>query len=207
MIKVDLFSQKGEKQEPISLKVAEKYLNVNAKLISQLLYIEQNNTTRKSGHAKTKGEVSGGGRKPWKQKGTGRARAGSTRSPIFRGGGVTFGPRSTGRYLEVPKAMKQLAVGQLLVAKAKNNEVIAMESLASQDGKTKTAATLIDKALPGKQAIVAFNQGERPQMIAWRNIALVDCSPLSDIKLNDLRSSKVIIFSKEGLGQVFNKYI
>lgn len=206
MIKIDLFSQKGEKQEPISLKITEKYLKLNKELISQLLYIEQNNTARKSGHAKTKGEVSGGGRKPWKQKGTGRARAGSTRSPLFKGGGVTFGPRAISRYLEMPRAMKHLAIGQLLVEKAKKNEVMAVESFLSQDGKTKTAAALIDKILPGKQLFVAFRQDERAKMITWRNIALVNCNPISDIKLNDLRSSKVILFSKTGLEEVFNKY-
>jgi len=206
MIKVDLFSQKGEKLETVTLKVAQKYLELNKDLISQLLYIEQNNNSRKSGNAKTKGEVSGGGRKPWKQKGTGRARAGSTRSPLFRGGGVTFGPKSSGRYLEMPKTMKQLAVGQLLVAKAKNNEIVAVETLESGDKKTKTAAALIDKILPGKQSVVAFKQEERPHMIAWRNIALVSCNSLLDIKLNDLRSSKVIMFSKAGLEDVFDRY-
>lgn len=205
MIKIDFFSQSGEKQEQLSFNVAERYLKTNTKLISQVLYIEENNTSRKSGFAKTKGEVRGGGRKPWKQKGTGRARAGSNRSPLFRGGGVTFGPRAVSRILSLPKTMKQLAFGQAIVEKAKNGGVIAIESLESKNQKTKTAAETLNKLVPGREAVIVFAAKEREKFLPWRNIALAECTNLSDLNVRDMMNKKTIILSKEGAGEIFAK--
>lgn len=205
MIKINLYSITGEKKEAISLPVNEKFLKLNNELISQAVYVEQNNVSRKSGHAKTKGEVSGGGRKPWKQKGTGRARAGSTRSPIFRGGGATFGPRAVGRYLQLPKSMKQLAVGQIVVNKAQRDQIVAIDSLESKEGKTKNTALFAEKVIPGKESIVLFQDKEKGQAIAWRNLAFSTCATLSDLKLRDLLSSKIVVLSQEGVKELFAK--
>lgn len=205
MIKIDLFTQSGEKKQ-ISFDVAERFQKLNDKLVAQALYIEQNNDCRKSGHSKTKGEVSGGGRKPWKQKGTGRARAGSLRSPIFRGGGVTFGPRSTGKSLKLPKTMKNLVFGQLIVSKAKHGGVAVVDSFACKDAKTKNAASFAQKAFPGKQVIASFAKEEIQASIAWRNLPLFTCNSITDIKLNDLRSSKLLVLSENGAKELFNKY-
>lgn len=204
-MKIDFYSQDGTKKESIDLKLDSKYLELNQDLVSQAVYIEQNNLSRKSGHTKTKGEVSGGGRKPWKQKGTGRARAGSTRSPLFRGGGVTFGPRAVKRVLSMPKEMKRLAFGQALANKVKNSEVLAIDTFECKDKKTKYAANFLEKTTTGKQVVIAFKKEEKEMAISWRNIALAKCTGTTDIKFHDLMSSRLILLSQSGVEEIITR--
>jgi len=201
-MKIKAFSQNGESQSPYDLKVADKFLNFNLKLISQVLYIEENNSSRKTGFAKTKGEVRGGGRKPWKQKGTGRARAGSRRSPIFKGGGVTFGPRAISKRLSINKKMRDLAFGQLLVQKAKDDQILKIESFKSDNNKTKDCAKLLENMKIDGRLMVVYS-GENATIInSWRNLPLVACREITNISLKDLKSSYKLIFDDSGIEKI-----
>jgi large subunit ribosomal protein L4 len=111
---------------------------------------------------KTRGLVSGGGRKPWKQKGTGRARVGSTRSPIWRGGGVTFGPSGSENYTKnIPTVTKRKALRQALTLAASDNRIKVIEAVEVKDGKVASALRLLDKIeAKGRVLIVVTNKDE-----------------------------------------------
>ncbi|OGL87355.1 50S ribosomal protein L4 [Candidatus Uhrbacteria bacterium RIFCSPLOWO2_02_FULL_48_12] len=137
MIKIKIYNQKG-------VEVGEKVLNEKVfglkpqpVLVEQAVAAERANARQVLAHTKTKGEVRGGGRKPWKQKGTGRARQGSIRAPQWRGGGVVFGPRKDRNYaVKINKKMKRLALLMALSDKAANNRLVVLDNL-EVSGKTK----------------------------------------------------------------------
>lgn len=137
MIKIKIYNQKG-------ISVGEKVLNEKVfglkpqpVLVEQAVVAERANARLTIAHTKTKGEIRGGGRKPWKQKGTGRARQGSIRAPQWRGGGVVFGPRKNRNYtVKINKKMKRLALLMALSDKATNNRLIVLDNL-EVGGKTK----------------------------------------------------------------------
>ncbi|TSC66239.1 MAG: large subunit ribosomal protein L4 [Candidatus Berkelbacteria bacterium Gr01-1014_85] len=121
----------------------------NHKLLHQAVTIYLANLRHSQANTKTKGEVRGGGRKPHKQKGTGRARAGSSRSPIWTGGGITFGPRSNRNYqLSLPQAMRQRALAMAINSKLVAGQLLVIEDLSGLGNKTQTAAKLINKIAP-----------------------------------------------------------
>ena len=133
-------------------------------------------------HSKTKGEVSGGGKKPWAQKGRGGARAGSRRSPVWVGGGAAFGPKANRNYaLKVNKKQKRLALEFALNEKAANNALFVVDSLNIESGKTKDAASII-KTLGTRDALIVKELVDEKTMLAFRNIQncyLVDASELN----------------------------
>ena len=196
MIKIPLYDIAGSKKENLSLNVDEKDFSLNDKLIAQVLHIESSKAGLKGGKAKTRGEVSGGGRKPWKQKGTGRARAGSTRSPLFKGGGVTFGPTGMSRVLEMPKGMKQAALRQLFVKKAVESKVAVIETVEIKSGKTKDASGTLMKISQGKRTVLIIDREETKSLLPWNNLALLDKIRSERPSLSDLISGSQILLSK-----------
>ena len=133
-------------------------------------------------HSKTKGDVSGGGKKPWAQKGRGGARAGSRRSPVWVGGGAAFGPKANRNYdLKVNKKQKRLALEFALNEKAANNALFVVDSISVESGKTKDAAKII-KTLGTRDALIVKELVDEKTMLAFRNIQncyLVDASELN----------------------------
>ena len=121
-------------------------------------------------HSKTKGDVSGGGKKPWAQKGRGGARAGSRRSPVWVGGGAAFGPKANKNYdLKVNKKQKKLALEFALNEKAANNALFVVDSLSVESGKTKDAAKII-KTLGTRDALIVKELVDEKTLLAFRNI-------------------------------------
>ena len=124
-MKIKVFNQNKEEKGEIELPKEIFEIEVNSDLIYQVVLAQRGNRRQGTAQAKMRGEVRGGGRKPWRQKGTGRARHGSTRSPLWRGGGVTFGPRADKNYKKrIPKKMGRKALFMVLSAKAKENLIL-----------------------------------------------------------------------------------
>jgi len=145
-IKVKVYNQKAE--ESGEEKLSDKIFNIepNEVLIHQAMVTQSANERQVLAHTKIKSEVRGGGRKPWNQKGTGRARAGSNRSPIWIGGGVTFGPRKDRNFKKkINKKMKQKAIFMVLSDRLKSNNMAVLEDLKLEEFKTKKANELIEK--------------------------------------------------------------
>lgn len=138
MSKAVVYNVKGEKVKDLELNPKVFGLTVKPDLIANAVVVQQANARYNFAHAKDRSDVSGGGRKPWRQKGTGRARHGSTRSPIWRGGGVTFGPRNTQNYsLKINKKVRKKAILMSLSDKAANNKIIFVDQLSVDEAKTK----------------------------------------------------------------------
>lgn len=147
-----IYNQKGEAQGKLSLPEHIFGLPWNADLVHQVVVSMQSSARNMIAHTKTRGEVRGGGKKPWKQKGTGQARHGSRRSPIWVGGGVTHGPRNDKNYdRKVNKKMKAKALYTILSKKFKNGEVSFVDDIKLADAKTKSAVSVLSslKKVPG----------------------------------------------------------
>jgi large subunit ribosomal protein L4 len=138
MLSVSVYTSKGDKAGEQSLNPKVFGVKITPELVHQVVVAEQANSRQVLGHTKTKAEVRGGGKKPWKQKGTGRARHGSIRGPQWRGGGVVFGPRATRNYTQkINKKMKRAAVLMTLTDKVVNNKLIVLDHL-DVSGKAKS---------------------------------------------------------------------
>lgn len=139
-MKVNVYTTEGKVAKTLELPETIFGAKWNADLVSQVLYSQASNRRAGTAHTKDRSEVSGGGKKPWNQKGSGRARHGSSRSPIWRHGGVTFGPRNDKNYKKtIPKAMKVAALFSMLSAKVAEGRVIFVDTIAENTGKTKNA--------------------------------------------------------------------
>ena len=155
-MKVKLYNQLGEEAGKVDLPDAVFGLKWNADLVHQVVTAQEANRRPTVAHAKGRSEVRGGGRKPWRQKGTGRARHGSIRSPIWKGGGVTHGPLKEKSYKKkINKKMAKKALYTVLSAKARDNEVIILDALKFDEPKTKLAAKVFNNLKEVKKDITA----------------------------------------------------
>ena len=147
-----------------------------------------NNARQGSASAKTRAEVSGGGRKPWKQKGTGRARAGSTRSPLFAGGGVSFGPKPRDYSFSMPQKARRLALKSALTYKAKDKELVVVEKFDIKSMKTKDIKSMIETMkLEGKVLFIASTETDAENLyMASRNLGYVYIILEDEINCYDL---------------------
>ncbi len=146
MAKVKLYNLEGKAVGDQELDDAIFAVPVKNDLVHQVVVAQQANSRETVAHTKDRSEVRGGGRKPWRQKGTGRARAGSTRSPIWKGGGVTFGPRNTRNFSKkINKKMKTKALFMVLSDKVKHDKLVVVDNLEIKEGKTKTLKEVMKK--------------------------------------------------------------
>ncbi|HEY1037458.1 MAG TPA: 50S ribosomal protein L4 [Candidatus Paceibacterota bacterium] len=145
-IEVKVYNQEGKSVNTLALPAEIFGLSWNADLVHQVVTSMQSSARQPVAHTKTRGEVRGGGKKPWKQKGTGRARHGSTRSPIWVGGGVAHGPRNDKDYTrKINKKMKAKALYTILSGKLRDGEMIILDSFALAESKTKQAKSVLSK--------------------------------------------------------------
>ncbi len=141
-LSLPIYNLQGQEVGSFDLDATVFGVTPNQTLLHQAIVRSLANRRATTAHTKDRSEVAGGGRKPWRQKGTGNARAGSIRSPLWRGGGITFGPRSDRNYtLRMPQKMRQAALKAALSLKVGENNLIIVDSLESLDGKTKTWVT------------------------------------------------------------------
>jgi len=199
-MKLPLFNNQGEKIADVTFEVSKNASEVNKALVSQALRVEANHIFSKNGKAKTRAEVSGGGKKPFKQKGTGRARAGSNRSPIWKGGGVTFGPSGISRVLRIPRKMRALAMLQLLVSKTK--EIAVVDDFSLKTGKTKDASAAIEKIAPSRRAIIIYSTGEKERIKPYSNLVNLEFLSTNNLLLSDLVKSRKFLFSKKAFEEI-----
>src|SRR3989338_4714686 len=208
-MKIAVYNQEGKESGEMTLPKEIFDVPVNADLVHQVLISHTANQRQNSAHTKNRGEVRGGGRKPWRQKGTGRARHGSTRSPIWKGGGVTFGPRNEKNWeKDIPKKMKRKALFMVLSQKAKDNLLVVLDALQIEKPKTKQMAGIIKK-LPVKDGsrLVLSHDGKNVFLSA-RNIAKTGVLEARNLNIVDLLNYKYVLTTKEGIKEIektFNK--
>lgn len=159
---------------------------------------------RQGTHAtKTRAMVSGGGKKPWKQKHTGRARHGSTRSPIWRGGGTVFGPQPRDYSIKLTKAVKQTALHKALSMKLQDGEIIVLDNLDITKPHTKTFVSILDKLkLADKTALFVISEPNVNIYLSIRNIPTADCLLVDDLNAYHIASYDYVIFTLSAINKL-----
>lgn len=191
----------GEIAGEIDLSPKSFDVPVNSALLHQVATSLMANKRRAIAHTKTRAEVRGGGRKPWKQKGTGRARAGSLRSPIFRGGGVIFGPRSERNFgKKINKKMRQKALLMALSAKLSDKQIRVVDTFDMKAAKTKTIAGFMDKMeIAGKSAVFVSVKQNINLKRSLRNVSKARFLIAGGISTLDLLNNRFLLLDKEAV--------
>jgi len=198
---VNTYNQNGEKIGQTRLPSEIFDVKLNSDLIHQVVVSQMANRRRVIAHTKGRGEVRGGGRKPWRQKGTGRARHGSIRSPLWRGGGVTFGPTKERVFKKkIPKKMRRKALFMVLSGKVKNNLLILLDKLKIEEPKTKLIVDILRK-LPSKEesCLIVLPDYDKNIVLATRNLPDVDTIWAGNLNALDLLTFKYLIMPKEAI--------
>lgn len=199
MKSVQVYDIKGKAVGKFTLD--EAYFNgkVNKALLHQAVLMYLANLRKGSASTKTRGEVSGGGRKPWRQKGTGRARAGSIRSPLWRGGGVVFGPHPRDFSYNLPKRIKRLALQQSLNDKAKDEGLLIVDEIALQEPKTKEFVSFLTAIKAKRKSLVVIEKEDLKVFRASRNIPGVSVKTFNQVNAYDVMKHYRVIFTKQAL--------
>lgn len=204
-MKLAIYDKKGKEVEKVELPKDIFEVPFNADLIHQVTTSMASSARSNTAHAKDRSEVRGGGKKPWRQKGTGRARHGSTRSPIWVGGGTTHGPRNDRNYnRKVNKKVKAKALATILSQKARDNEIVLIDSLSLNEIKTKEAVAIIDslakndslkeiKSKKNNAAIISLSERNENTEKSFRNIDNLRMDLTQNLNVSDLLKYKYVV--------------
>lgn len=206
---VKVYNQEGKEISELKLNEAIFGLSPNADLLHQAVRIAFANKRQVLASTKDRNEVSGGGRKPWKQKGTGRARHGSIRSPLWKGGGVSFGPTSERNFkLKISKKMARKAFLTALSSKAKDNEILILEDLKLSAPKTKEMANVM-KNFPQIKTGLLILAGKKDESLkrAGRNLPNMSVTNMDNLNILDVLKYQYLIFSKDSFEYLNKKYV
>ena len=207
---VDTYNQQGKITGKTELPKEIFEVKMNQDLVHQIVVSQMANKRQVSAYTKTKGEVRGGGRKPWRQKGTGRARAGSRRSPIWRGGGITFGPTKDRNFKKIiPQKMRRKALFMVLSGKAKDNELIVLDELKLEKAKTKEFAEIINNQLSIKSesVLIALSKMDENIIRATRNLPKIATIPAKDLNCLDILSYKYLMLPKQAIKIIKDTFV
>ena len=199
-----ILSTNGEKLGEITLNEAVFGVEPNLHVMHLALRRQLNNARQGSANCKTRSEVSGGGRKPWKQKGTGRARAGSTRSPLFAGGGVIFGPKPRNYDLAMPQKARKLALKSALSAREAQLVVVKDFSAISEPKTKLLTASLKSLQVSGKVLLIAdTNLDENKNLLlAGRNIPTLKMILPSNLNVKDLLEADFVVITESAINDI-----
>ncbi|HUK57559.1 MAG TPA: 50S ribosomal protein L4 [Nitrospiria bacterium] len=199
---VDVVNLNKEKIGTVDLSDQLFGAEVNRPLIHEAVVMQRAAMRQGTAATKTRGLVSGGGKKPWRQKGTGRARAGSSRSPIWRGGGTTFGPTPRDYGYAFPRKKYRAALRGILTAKLKDGAILVVERLELSEAKTKQMALVLKKLeASGRTVIVSSNTDEKLAR-AVRNIPSVKLLPVQGLNVYDLVCAKHLVIPQDALSRL-----
>ncbi len=194
MKKIKVYNMDGKVVSERELAPAPFDVKVDANLVHLAVEAQQANARTASAHTKTRGEVRGGGKKPWKQKGTGRARHGSIRSPIWKGGGITFGPRSDRNFSKkINRKTKRAAMAMALTDKVAHDGLIGLESLVVEAGKTKTMAAMLKKLPVGRKVLLVLPQSDKMAVRASRNLKNLWTVTAGEMSLVDVLKADTVV--------------
>lgn len=194
-----IYDSTGKKVGTQKLPGASFSAKDNDQLLSQAVRVYETNILTHNANTKTRGEVRGGGAKPWRQKGTGNARAGSKRSPLWVGGGITFGPRSRKVKLALPPKMKHKALFTALSQKSKQGSIHVVSDLEKIKPKTKILANLIQNLNFNGKTLLIISSKNQNVNLASRNIQNLSVELISNLNAYQVIRAKDLIFSKEAI--------
>lgn len=197
MAEIEIYNIKGKSVGKFELDKELFNGEVNEPILYQVIKMYEANQRQGTASTKTRSDVSGGGKKPWKQKGTGRARAGTIRSPLWRGGGIVFGPHPRDYSYQVPKSIKRLALIASLNAKLNDKNIIVIDEIKLEKPKTKEVATLLRNLKAEKKPLLVLEEKNEGVIRASRNIAnllLRDYKALNAYEV--LKQQKLVLTQK-----------
>jgi len=204
---VKVYNQSGQEVGTVGLKPEVFEIEPNEAVVHQ--YVVNYLARQRQGNASTKerSDVRGGGRKPWRQKGTGRARAGTIRSPLWRGGGTTFGPSPRSYGSNMPKKMRRLAIRSVLSDKAQAERIKVLDELKLDEIKTKTMAGVVANLDLGNRKCLILDEGRNENaQLSCRNLTGVKFCRATLANGYDLLNADVLVFTKAGLEKVQEVY-
>ncbi len=175
---------------------------VNTPLLSQAVAMYRTNLRRGTASTKTRAHVSGGGKKPWKQKHTGRARAGSTRSPLWRHGGIVFGPKPRDMSYRLPQSIRRLALLESLKGKLRDQELLVVEDIQSEKPKTKPFAALAKIFNVERKSVIVLDENRESVVKSLRNLAYFDLRQSDNLNAFDVLNSHKLIITKRAFEQL-----
>lgn len=208
-MKTTVYNQQGEKIEEIELLKEIFEVPINSDLVHQVVVAQMANKRKVIAHAKDRSGVRGGGKKPWRQKGTGRARHGSIRSPLWRGGGVTFGPTKKRNFKKgIPKKMQRKALMMVLSVKVKNNLLLIVDRLNLEQPKTKVMTEIIKKLLKKQgSCLIALPKKEENIIRATNNLLKIQTIEARNLNCLDLLSYKHLIMPKDSIKVIEETFV
>ena len=205
MANVSVYNIEGKEVGKIDLSDAVFGVEVNEHLVHMAVVSQLANNRQGTQKAKTRSEVSGGGRKPWRQKGTGHARQGSTRAPQWTGGGVVFAPVPRDYSFKMNKREKRAALKSALTSRVEENKFIVIDEINFEEAKTKNFANIL-KSLDVSKALVVLEDDNKNAELSARNIADVKTAKTNTINVYDILKYNTVITTKAVVAKIEEEY-
>lgn len=208
MAKANVYEQNGSKAGSVDLPKSIFEAEVNDFVVHEVVVAYLANQRQGTVNTKERSDVRGGGKKPWRQKGTGRARAGTIRSPLWRGGGTVFGPHPRDHRLKVNKKTKRLALKSSLTARAANGDILVLKNMTFDAPKTSAFAALLKsmEAYPRKKALVVVDKTDDATLKSARNIAGVRMALAGEVTTYDVVWADKIVLTSAALKRMEEVY-
>ena len=205
MANVSVYNMEGKEVGTMELSDAVFGVEVNEHLVHLAVVQQLANNRQGTQKAKTRSEVRGGGRKPWRQKGTGHARQGSTRSPQWTGGGVVFAPTPRDYSFKLNKKEKRLALKSALTSRLQENKLIVVDELKFDEVKTKNFKQVMDN-LKVEKGLVILAENDTNTVLSARNLASIDTTLTSQINVYDIMKAGTIVLTKDSAAKIEEVY-
>ncbi|PMC34165.1 50S ribosomal protein L4 [Bacillus sp. UMB0899] len=202
MPKVALLNQSGSNVGEIELNDSVFGIEPNQHVLFEAVIMQRASLRQGTHKVKNRSEVAGGGRKPWRQKGTGRARQGSIRSPQWRGGGIVFGPTPRSYAYKLPKKVRRLAIKSALSSKVVDNSIVVLEDLALNAPKTKEMASVLKGLSVEKKALIVTADNNENVALSARNIPGVTVVTANGVNVLDVLNHDKLIMTKAAVQKV-----
>lgn len=205
MANVSVYNMEGQEVEKMELSDAVFGVEMNEHLVHMAVVQQLANNRQGTQKAKTRSEVSGGGKKPYRQKGTGHARQGSTRAPQFTGGGVVFAPVPRDYTLKMNKKEKRAALRSVLTNRVQENQLIVVDELKFDAPKTKDMVKVLEN-LKAENALVVLNDNDKNAYLSGRNIDGVQMALTNTINVFDILNHKTLVLTKDAVKTIEEVY-
>lgn len=205
MANVSVFNMEGKEVGTIELNDAVFGVEVNEHLVHMAVVQQLANNRQGTQKAKTRSEVSGGGRKPWRQKGTGHARQGSTRAPQWAGGGVVFAPVPRDYSFKLNKKEKRAALKSALTSKVQDSKLIVVDELKFDEIKTKNFVNVMNN-LKVQKGLVVIAENDANVVMSAKNVADVNTTLVNTINVYDIMKAKTVVLTKDAVAKIEEVY-
>jgi large subunit ribosomal protein L4 len=201
-----LFSTSGDAKGNVELPAALFGQEGSLRVLQEVIIAYQANQRRGTSDTKTRAEVSGGGKKPWRQKGTGNARSGSNRSPLWRKGGIVFGPHPRSYRIDIDAVKRRTALATALKEKAKSKDIAVLESFPENEGKTSATGKFLNKAAPAGSVLLVVDKKSDLLRRAVRNLNRINVVDVRELNAWELMVSRKLLFTQSALQALASRF-